>query len=68
MLRFTERIGERELVFEGETVKDILELKRALNPTVVVSNTNVKCGTVAPEKLHQQIATGVPAIGTRPWF
>ncbi|NHN33533.1 hypothetical protein [Paenibacillus agricola] len=37
MLKFTEKIGDIELVYEGETVQDILDLKRALNPDVLIA-------------------------------
>ncbi|KZE79304.1 hypothetical protein AV654_17705 [Paenibacillus elgii] len=35
MLIFTERIGEIELTYSGETVEDVVKLRQALNPSVI---------------------------------
>ncbi|MGD8188561.1 hypothetical protein ACQCN2_01040 [Brevibacillus ginsengisoli] len=35
MFKFTERIGDYELSYEGDTVQDVINLKKALNPSVI---------------------------------
>lgn len=37
MLKFTEKIGDKVLSYEGETVQDIVNLKNAINPSVLVT-------------------------------
>ncbi|WP_147433504.1 hypothetical protein [Paenibacillus ginsengarvi] len=37
MLKFTERIGDIELSYEGSTVEEIVSLKKALNPDFLVA-------------------------------
>ena len=61
MIRFIERRGERELIYEGNTVQDVLELKKALNPNAV-------CGSLAPvsEEGPQQPVNKSESIGFKP--
>ncbi|MBG9773561.1 hypothetical protein [Brevibacillus laterosporus] len=43
MIRFTEKHGDLELVYEGNTVQDVVELKKALNPSAIFVSKNEAC-------------------------
>ncbi|MCR8981636.1 hypothetical protein [Brevibacillus laterosporus] len=61
MIRFTEKCGDLELVYEGNTVQDVVELKKALDPKAVHGSST----TVCDEGL-QQLVNKPESIGFKP--
>lgn len=58
MLKFTEKIGDVELTYEGETVQDIINLKNALNPNKLTIKPNEPLSPDQMRQLSCEIAQG----------
>lgn len=60
IIRLTERVDSHEIIYEADTVEEIMNLKTAVNPTVLITQ-NITCSD--PAKIGDMLRSALNSAG-----